>query len=249
MTESALASDALIERSATFFGYLVEWQRTLPAIRWSELLATVDATQIGVFCVDMVNGFCHEGALASPRVAALIPPICELMTQAYAHGVRDFVLPQDTHRHDAVEFRDFPEHCVAGTVQSQTVPELAALPFASMFQLIPKNSLSPAYGTSLDNWLDTHPGLRVAIVSGDCTDLCVYQLAMHLKLRANAANQPLRVVLPENCVQTYDLPIEAARAIGALAHDGDVLHLLFLYHMRLNGVEVVRALHADESAG
>jgi hypothetical protein len=38
------------------------------------------------------------------------------------------------------------------------------------------------------------------------------------------------------------MPIEVANAIGALPHNGDFLHLVFLYHMRLNGVEVVREI-------
>ena len=65
---------------------------------------------------------------------------------------------------------------------------------------------------------------------------------MHLKLDANAHNRALRVIVPANAVQTYDLPINTAREIGVLPHDGDVLHLLFLYHMRLNGIEIVRAI-------
>jgi nicotinamidase-related amidase len=242
MATTEPAADALLVRSMAFLTYLMDWQQALPVVRWSDVLAAADVTQTAVFCVDMVNGFCHEGLLASPRVAALIEPIRDLLIEAYARGVRDFVLPQDTHRHDAVEFHDFPEHCVMGTTQAQTVSDLAALPFADQFQIIPKNSLSPAHGTSLDTWLDAHPNLRVAVVTGDCTDLCVYQLAMHLKLRANAANYQLRVVVPADCVQTYDLPIEVAQQIDALAHDGDLLHLLFLYHMRLNGIEVVRAV-------
>jgi hypothetical protein len=65
---------------------------------------------------------------------------------------------------------------------------------------------------------------------------------MHLKLDANAHNRTLRVIVPANAVQTYDTPLEVAREIGILPHDGDTLHLLFLYHMRVNGIEVVRAI-------
>ena len=36
--------------------------------------------------------------------------------------------------------------------------------------------------------------------------------------------------------------VETARQIGALPHDGDLLHRLFLYHMALNGIRVVREL-------
>jgi hypothetical protein len=79
-------------------------------------------------------------------------------------------------------------------------------------------------------------------VVGNCTDLCVYLLALELKLYANAHNWKMRVIVPENAVQTYDIPIETAKSIGALPHDGDFKHLVFLYHMRLNGVEVVREI-------
>ena len=92
--------------------------------------------------------------------------------------------------------------------------------------------------------MDTHRDLSTVIVVGNCTDLCVYQLAMHLKLAANAQNNSLRVIVPANAVQTYDTPLETAKEIGALPHDGDVMHLLFLYHMRLNGIEVVREIQS-----
>jgi hypothetical protein len=48
--------------------------------------------------------------------------------------------------------------------------------------------------------------------------------------------------VPANCVQTFDMPVETAEAIGAMPHDGDLLHRIFLYQMALNGVEVVSSL-------
>jgi hypothetical protein len=77
-------------------------------------------------------------------------------------------------------------------------------------------------------------------VVGDCTDLCVYQLAMYLRLRHNARNVPgVSVIVPANAVDTYDLPAEAAEAVGAMPHPGDFFHQVFLYHMALNGIQVV----------
>ncbi len=225
-----------------FLDWMVEWKANLPTLGWADLKRDVPAERLGLFCVDMVNGFCHEGNLASPRVHALIPAIQQLFQDAYNAGVRRFVLPQDTHHHDAVEFHDFPLHCVEGTTEAEMIPELQELPFADLFQIVPKNSLSASHETTLDGWLDKHPDLTTAIMAGNCTDLCAHQLTMHLKLRANARNQPMRVIVPENCVQTYDLPVQTAREIGALPHDGDFLHLVFLYHLRLNGAEVVRAI-------
>ena len=50
------------------------------------------------------------------------------------------------------------------------------------------------------------------------------------------------VIVPENCVQTYDLGVEAAKRLGITPHPGDLMHVLFLYHMHLNDIRVVRAI-------
>jgi hypothetical protein len=93
----------------------------------------------------------------------------------------------------------------------------------------------------LDGWLAAHPRVTTFLVAGDCTDLCVHQLAMHLRLRANALNlRDARVILPVDAVDTFDLPVPVAEEIGAMPHHGDLLHLIFLYNMAQNGVEVVR---------
>jgi hypothetical protein len=81
-----------------------------------------------------------------------------------------------------------------------------------------------------------HPQVDTFIVVGDCTDLCTYQLAMYLKLRANAHQLRQRVIVPENTTDTFDIPVLVAEKIGAVPHDGDLLHLIFLYNMMENGV-------------
>ena len=79
--------------------------------------------------------------------------------------------------------------------------------------------------------------------------MCTYQLAMHLRLRANALQRRgVRVIVPEDCVDTYDLTVDAARSIGALPHDADLLHRIFLYHLALNGVEVVKRIRVPQDA-
>jgi nicotinamidase-related amidase len=226
---------------APFLTWLTRWEADLKSAQLSELIAT-ESSQVAMMCVDLVVGFCYEGPLSSPRVARIVPPIVALFQKAYASGVQHFVLTQDSHPPDAVEFGAYAPHCVAGTREAETVPELLALPFADEFTLIPKNSINSAIGTGLDAWLEAHPEVKTFIVGGDCTDLCAYQLAMHLRLRANALGLEQRIVLPADCVATYDLPVETAQSLGILPHDGDLLHAVFLYSMALNGVEVVSNL-------
>jgi len=241
MTTSTIPTN-FIEHSNEFLSALLKWERDLPRIAWNDLREEAQQGRVALFSVDMVNGFCHQGALSSPRVNNIIPAVAAAFEGAYAFGVRDFVLEQDCHTPDAVEFADFPPHCQVGTSEAETIPELANLSFANLYRIFPTNSLSAFFGTSLGTWLEAHPDLHTAVIVGNCTDLCVYQMAMHLKLHANAYNQKMRVIVPENAVQTYDMPVETASAVGALPHDGDFLHLVFLYHMRLNGVEVVREI-------
>ena len=80
------------------------------------------------------------------------------------------------------------------------------------------------------------------VVVGDCSDLCTYQAAMALRLEANAENLERRVVVPADVVETFDTPVSVARELGIHAHDGDLHQVLFLHHMALNGVEVVKRL-------
>lgn len=229
-------------QATRFLQALLDWQSRLPALSWQSLQFEAEQGHVALFCVDMINGFCHQGALASPRVQSIIPAVVNTFEQAYAIGVRSFVLPQDCHSEGAPEFAAFPPHCQCGSREAETIPELLALPFAHLYTIFPKNSLSAFYNTGLTAWLSDHPELNTIIVVGDCTDLCVHQLALPLKLQANALNRPLRVIVPENAVQTYDMPVETAQAAGILPHDGDVMHLVFLYHMQLNGVEVVKEI-------
>jgi NAD+ synthase len=224
--------------SKSFLDWLARWEDSLPEVSLAGVVS--DPARVGVVSVDMVKGFCTEGPLASPRVAGIVSTVVRLFQRVHGLGVRHFLLTQDTHDSDAVEFSAFGPHCIAGTGESEVIDELRALPFSGIFLTFPKNSTSSSIGTELDGWLEAHPEVATFVVVGDCTDLCVYQAAMHLRLRANVLGlRDVRVIVPADCVQTYDVPVETATELGILPHDGDLLHNIFLYQMALNGIEVV----------
>ena len=234
--------DKLLADSQPFLAWLVDWYNSRPALAWSELLAALedDPARVAVLAVDVTSGFCSEGPLSSERVGRIAEPISRLLQRAHDRGVRHFILPQDTHSEDAVEFGSFPAHCLRGTSEALTVPELRSLPFSDLFRTIEKDAISSSIDTGLDAWLGSHPQVTTFIVVGDCTDLCVYQLAMHLRLRANALKlRDTRVILSVDGVDTFDLPVDVANEIGAMPHHGDLLHLIFLHSMALNRIEIV----------
>jgi nicotinamidase-related amidase len=233
--------ESLIESSRPFLGWLVDWYNRRPTL---DLARTIEDAGGGehaaVLAVDVTRGFCSEGPLSSERVGGIVGPIARLFERARGLGVRHFILPQDTHSQDAVEFGSYPPHCVRGTDEPLTVPELQDLPFSDLFLVLEKDSIRSDIDTGLDDWLADHPEVTTYLVAGDCTDLCVYQLAMHLRVRANALNLPdVRVVVPVDGVDTFHMPVDLAQEIGAMPHHGDLLHLIFLYSMAENGVEVV----------
>lgn len=230
------------ESTLDFLKYLDEWQENLPILSLHSILPAPDHAAIA--SIDMVNGFCKSGALASPRVNEIIPPVVSLFKSAWDLGLRHILLFQDTHEPNAVEFAQWPPHCVRGTSESETVDEIKSLPFYAQCLTFAKNSIQPGLNTGFQVWLDSNPEVDTYIVVGDCTDLCTYQLAMHLRLDANARQLKRRVIAPANSIQTYDMTVAAAKNIGAMPHPGDLLHGIFLYHMALNGVEVVRSLEA-----
>ncbi|MGQ9483372.1 MAG: cysteine hydrolase family protein [Chloroflexus sp.] len=228
----------LARRSTPFLNYLETWYVNLPQVDLTTIVGNTPE-RVALCSIDMINGFCKEGPLAGPRVGALIEPVVQLFQRAYDLGVRAFVLTQDTHDPATPEFAAYPPHCLAGTAESQTIRELAELPFAEQIVVIEKNSLSSHLGTRFGSWLAEHPQLDTFVLVGDCTDLCVYSAAMHLRLEANALNLKRRVIVAANAVDTFDTPVEVAHKLGIYAHDGDLHHVLFLHHMAQNGVEVM----------
>lgn len=203
----------------------------LPRFQWPQPGRTA------VLVVDLVRGFCHLGPLASPRIEGLIGPTAAFLQEAHAKGVRHFCFCCDEHPPDSPEFEAYPPHCLAGTEESDLHPTLAALKLGPRFG---KGSLNGMLETALPSYLAAHPLVDHFLLVGDCTDLCIYSTAMHLRLTANARKLDWKVYVLADLVDTYDLPLEVAQKVGVLPHPGDFLHALALYQLRLNGCRVER---------
>ncbi len=227
-----------------FLDYLEVWLQNLATMNVSGLAGSVD--EIALVSVDLIKGFCDFGPLASPRVANIVAPASELMRGLWQQGIRFILLTQDAHAEDAVEFSAWPAHCIRGSAEAETVDAIRNLPFFDQISILEKNSIASGLNAELASWVEEHPQVKSYIVVGDCTDLCTYQLAMFLRLSANEKQVERRVIVPLNCVATYDLSVEAASRANVLPHPGDFLHAVFLYHMALNGIEVVAEIQYSE---
>ncbi len=230
----------LAEKSRAFLDWLSEWYAHLQPIPLSA--AITEPARTALCAVDLLEGFCFEGTLSSPRAAACIQPSADLFRRTYERGVRNFISIQEWHSEHAEEFKAYGTHCVRGTQEAELVHELASLPFARNIEIVHKNSLHTIVGTTMEQWLEQHSLVDTFLIVGLCTDLCIYDLALDLKLRANSRDIPRRVIVPANCVSTFDLAPDVAQKRGAVPHDADLAHTYFLYMMALNKIEVVSAI-------
>ncbi|MEK7817853.1 MAG: isochorismatase family cysteine hydrolase [Actinomycetota bacterium] len=173
-----------------------------------------------VLVIDVLNGFCKHGNLASPRLARVIAPVARLLERELAGGAK-VIFIADSHDPDDPEFEMFPPHCVKGSGEEEVVDELK--PFAAGAMLIRKNRYSAFHGTELEGVLREIDPEEVVLV-GVCTDICVIHTAADLR------NRQYRVTLPLDCVETYDAP----------GHDADETNRFAVAHMRdVLGVGIV----------
>ena len=89
-----MQSFSLAEQAKPFLNTLEGWTASRTALPITA--AAPDPGKAAILSVDVINGFCYEGPLSSPRVAGIVEPIRRLFERAWEHGLRHFVLSQDT---------------------------------------------------------------------------------------------------------------------------------------------------------
>ena len=135
-----------------FLNYIDGWVSQLPELDSGE--AFKDPGKTAIFSVDMINGFCRQGSLASSRIEAVIPAITALMRKGWDLGLRNILLLQDCHTPEAKEFGAYAPHAICGSSEAETVDEIKALPFFEEITLFTKNSVDSSQNTGLTAWLD-----------------------------------------------------------------------------------------------
>ncbi len=185
-----------------------------------EGLADYDCTQqkpeeICIFSIDMNKGFTRQGALASGRVEEMIEATADFLEAALNKGIKVTAF-SDRHTNSSAELESYPEHC-AVPEEYELVEELQDLELKPVW----KNSTN-AFMTGMGNLLTS--SYKTYIVTGCCTDICVYQFAVSLKAFLNQNDVKADVVVP--LVETYD----------GEWHNGDLMNVVFLNSMASNGV-------------
>ncbi len=147
-----------------------------------------------VLVTDMVKGFLEEGypLYIGAKARSIIPNIQGLLEQELAQGSKLFFIC-DHHAPDDLEFKMFPPHCIEGSVETESIPELAGYPG----EVIPKRRFSSFFDTPLEKKLSQLKPEKL-IVCGICTDICVLQTV------ADARARDYEVEVPVDCVASFN---------------------------------------------
>jgi nicotinate phosphoribosyltransferase len=147
-----------------------------------------------VIVTDMLRGFLEEGypLFIGHQARRIILNVQGLLEAELAKGSRIFFIC-DNHDPDDLEFKMFPPHCIAGTVQAEVIPELARY----QGEKIPKKRYSAFFNTTLEKKLKELKPEKL-IICGVLTNICV------LHTVANARNRDYPVEVPVDCVVSND---------------------------------------------
>jgi nicotinamidase-related amidase len=147
-----------------------------------------------ILVIDMTRAFLEEGhaLYCGDKARNIIPNVQRLLDNEMAKGSSILFL-NDHHEPNDLEFKMFPPHSIAGTGETEIIPELAKYPG----EVIPKHRFSAFYGTTLDKRLNQLRPEKI-IVSGVCTDICVMHTAV------DARNRDYQVEVPVDCVASFD---------------------------------------------
>lgn len=200
---------------------LISEIKELSPMDFSELVPEKTA----LIVVDVINGFIREGAMSSPIIEGIVPNVAKLMER-----FKDAEIPiaalADCHSENCAEFASFPKHCIDGTSESELVDELKE---AGGYFLIKKNSTNGFHEKDFMHELVRNPKINTFVVVGDCTDICVMQLCLTLKTWFTAQDRTSEIIVPLNCVETYDSP----------DHNADFMNIAAYKLMKDSGIKFV----------
>ncbi|SHK49224.1 Nicotinamidase-related amidase [Clostridium cavendishii DSM 21758] len=183
-----------------------------------------------IIVVDMVKGFYNVGALASPRVEAVIEPIINLVK---ANDKLNKVFFVDSHTESSEELKCYPAHCIENTEEEELIEEINELTKGDKnIAIIKKNSINGFHAPDFKKWFEQNSEIENFIVTGVCTNICVETFVMSLITYFNQFNLNKKIIVPMNTVETYDFG----------NHNAELMNMMSFFKMKSNGVILVKEI-------
>lgn len=158
-----------------------------------------------LYTIDMNNGFVNFGAMANPNYNKLVPEQLRLINRFRNEGeLVNFIL--EGHKKGAIEFDNYPEHCVIGTPEAELIPEFKAEQFKPNTSIFYKNSINGMFNMSLLDMVRKLKNLREVVFQGVCADLCVMDFVRSYARYLDEINHKAKLFVVKSAIDTFDAP-------------------------------------------
>ncbi|GAU30541.1 hypothetical protein TSUD_65510 [Trifolium subterraneum] len=192
-----------------------------------ESVVLAEDTVNGLVLVDIINGFCTVGAgnLAPRETNRQISEMINESTRLaklFCEKKLPVMAFLDSHQPNKPE-DPYPPHCIAGTDESNLVPEEDG---SNVFV----------------DWVKKNK-IKTVVVVGVCTDICVLDFVCStISAKNHGLLKPLEnVVVYSHACATFNVPLEIATNVkGALAHPQEFMHHVGLYMAKERGAKIAK---------
>ncbi len=174
-----------------------------------------------IIVVDMVNGFCKEGNLASPSMMKIVPRQIEVLKKVNKDQAQ-IVFIRDCHTTNSVEFKTFGEHCLDDTLEVEVIDELKEFVTCEYY----KNCTNFMFSEEFVEDLKKYKNLEKVLIMGVLSDICVKNGAISIRNYFDQHNLDIEVCVFEDLIDTYD----------AANHKSDIINEDSLKDMESNGI-------------
>ena len=180
----------------------------------------VDCQEL-VIVIDMVNGFCKKGSLASPSVMRIVPRQLEVLKECKDKGSQ-IIFIRDSHNKDAVEFKTFGKHCIENTKETEVIDELSEFNECEYL----KNSTNFVFADGFMKDIDKLKKLKKVLLMGVLSDICVKNGGISLRTYFDQNNRDIEIGVLGDCCDTYN----------AAGHSANVINEKSFSDMEANGI-------------
>lgn len=178
-----------------------------------EIVKNLEDYRKALYNIDMVEGFVNFGAMANQAYNELVPEQMNIMDDFLEEGEAVNLIGEG-HNKEAVEFDNYPEHCVLGTPEADFIPEIQDRVYVKNEKgiLVPnvrvyrKNSINGMLNDQVREDIKKMTNLKMAVFNGVCEDLCVMDFVRTYARYVNELNRRVNLYVVANTVDTFDAP-------------------------------------------
>lgn len=158
-----------------------------------------------LYMIDMNNGFVNFGAMANPKYNELVPEQLKMIEKFRKENeMVNFIL--EAHDKNAIEFKNYPLHCIKGTKEAELIPEFINEQNKENTKTYYKNSINGMLNKNLQKEIKTLKNLREIVVEGVCADLCVMDFARTYLRYLDEINKEATMFVVKQAIDTFDAP-------------------------------------------